>query len=57
MYMYTHANMHTCTCVCTSSFALLEYLFADDTALVCSFSEDMMLAARTFDEVATVTLR
>ena len=32
---------------------LSECLFADDAALVCSSRENMVLAARTFDEVAT----
>ena len=36
-----------------SSFVLSEYLFADDAALVCSCREDVVLAARIFDEVAT----
>ena len=45
-----------CVCVCyerLSSFVLSEYLFADDAALVRSCRENMMLAARIFDEVAT----
>ena len=33
-------------------FVRSECLFADNTALVCSSSENMVLAARTFDEVA-----
>ena len=36
-----------------SSFVLSEFLFADDAALVCSCRENMVLAARIFDEVAT----
>ena len=36
-----------------NSFILSECLFADDAALVCSCREDMVLAVRTFDEVAT----
>ena len=32
---------------------LSECLFVDDAALVCSCREDMVLAASTFDEVAT----
>ena len=36
-----------------SSFVLSECLFADDAALVCSCREDVVLAARIFDEVAT----
>ena len=36
-----------------SSFVLSECLFADDAALMCSCSEDMVLAARMFDEVAS----
>ena len=36
-----------------SSFVLSEFLFADDAALVCSCRENMVLAARLFDEVAT----
>ena len=35
-----------------NSFVLSECLFANDAALVCSCREDMVLAARTFDEVA-----
>ena len=31
---------------------LVEYLFADDAALACSDRENLVLAARTFDEVA-----
>ena len=36
-----------------NSFVLSECFFVDDTALVCSCREDMVLAARTFDEIAT----
>ena len=36
-----------------SSFVLSGCLFADDAALVCSCIEDVVLAARIFDEVAT----
>ena len=36
-----------------SSFVLSECLFADDAALVCSCRANMVLAARTFDAVAT----
>ena len=35
------------------SFVLSECLFADDAALVCSCREEMILAARMFDKVAT----
>ena len=35
-----------------SSFVMSEYVFADDTALVCSCRENMILAARMFDKVA-----
>ena len=35
------------------SFVLSECLFADDAALVCSCREEMILAARIFDKVAT----
>ena len=36
-----------------NSFVLSECLFADNTALVCSCREDVVLAARIFDEIAT----
>ena len=36
-----------------SSFLLSKCLFADDATLVCSCTEDMVLAARIFYEVAT----
>ena len=36
-----------------SSFVLSECLFADDATLVCSFRENMLLAVRIFDKVAT----
>ena len=36
-----------------NSFVLFECLFTDDAVLVCSCGEDMVLAARTFDEIAT----
>ena len=36
-----------------NSFVLLECLFVDDAAVVCSSRENMVLAASTFDEVAT----
>ena len=36
-----------------NSFALSKCLFADDAALVCSCREDMVLAARIYNEVAT----
>ena len=36
-----------------SSFVLSECLFADAAALVCSCREDVVLAARIFDEIAT----
>ena len=36
-----------------SSFVLLECLFTDDAALVCFCRENMLLAARIFNEVAT----
>ena len=36
-----------------NSFTLSECLFADDTAMVCSSKENMVLAARTFGGVAT----
>ena len=36
-----------------SSFVLSECLFADDAALVCSYTANMVLVVRTFDEVAT----
>ena len=36
-----------------SSFVLSESLFADDATLVCSIRENMVLAVRIFDKVAT----
>ena len=36
-----------------SSFVLSECLFADDAPLVCSYTVNMVLAVRMFDEVAT----
>ena len=36
-----------------SSFVLSQCLFADNADLVCSCREDVVLAARTFDEVVT----
>ena len=35
-----------------SSFVFSECLFVDDAALVCSCRENMVLAARIFNEVA-----
>ena len=34
-----------------SSFVITECLFADDAALICSSREDMVKAARIFEEV------
>ena len=34
------------------SFTVSECLFADDAALVCSSREDMVVAAKIFDEVS-----